>query len=151
MRSSTAQPLLKRWRRLMQGDSLIEVMVALWLIGFAALGAISLQLSVIRAQQSMIWRTSALSLAEAAAEALRSGYPAARVVTEWRLRAAQLLPSGDIRLLDPAPEIRLIVLSWRRPAQWLGGDYDTALSDSHACPFKVTGAMTQCLALAIAK
>ncbi|BBO59340.1 hypothetical protein [Mycoavidus sp. B2-EB] len=133
----------------MRGDSLLEVMLVLWLIGLAALGAISLQLWVVRVQQSMTWRTSALSLAEAAAEALRSGYPAARVAAEWRLRAAKFLPSGEMRLLDQTPEIRLIVLSWSRPAQWSGG-YDTALSDAKACPFSVTGAMTQCLTLAIA-
>jgi len=128
----------------------LEVLLALWLIGLAAFGAISIQLWAVRAQQATLWRVYALNLAEAAAEALRGGYPVARLTMEWRLRAARLLPYGEMQVIDHASEMRLIVLSWSRPTQWFG-NLDKELGDPYKCPTRMTGATTQCLVLAIAK
>lgn len=141
---------LKHWVRFMPGDSLLEVMLALWLIGLAALGTMRIQLWAVRSQQSILWRTYALNLADAAAEALRAGYPATRVATEWQTRAADLLPSGGIRIIDQAPETRLIVLHWQRPAQWLSY-FDPERSAADECPSNATEAIEQCVVLAVAK
>ncbi len=133
----------------MLGDSLLEVMLALWLIGLTALGTMRIQLWAVRSQQAILWRTYALNLADAAAEALRAGYPAARVATEWQTRAAQLLPSGGIRIIDQAPGTRLIVLHWQRPAQWLS-HFEPERSATDKCP-NATEAIEQCVVLAVAK
>ncbi len=133
----------------MLGDSLLEVMLALWLIGLAALGTMRIQLWTVRSQQAILWRTYALNLADAAAEALRAGYPATRVATEWQTRAAQLLPSGGIRIIEQAPETRLIVLHWQRPAQWLS-HFEPERSAADKCP-NATEAIEQCVVLAVAK
>ncbi len=134
----------------MLGDSLLEVMLALWLIGLAALGTMRIQLWAVRSQQSILWRTYALNLADAAAEALRAGYPATRVATEWQTRAAQLLPSGGMRIIDQALETRLIVVQWQRPTQWLR-HFDPERSAADECPSNATEVITQCVVLTVAK
>ncbi len=129
------------------GDTLLEIALALWLIGIAALGTIRLQLWAERAHRAALWRTHAAYLADTAAEALRSGSAIVRVMATGNARAAADLPDGGMRIVDQGPEIRLIVVHWNEIALWP----DAQPHDARDCPPLGSGGITQCLFVTIAK
>ncbi|CCD29020.1 conserved hypothetical protein [Candidatus Glomeribacter gigasporarum BEG34] len=129
------------------GDTLLEIALALWLIGIAALGAIRLQLWAERAHRAALWRIHAAYLADTAAEALRSGAATARVTAAGNARAAARLPGGGMRIVDQGPEIRLIVVHWNEIAPWP----EAQPGNAQDCPPSGTDGMTRCLFVTVAK
>lgn len=130
-----------------RGDTLLEVTLALWLIGIAALGSIRLQLWAERAQRAAFWRVQAAHLADTAAEALRSGSAIAYVSAAGNARAAADLPEGGIHIFDKGPEIRLIVVHWNESRQ----QSDAFQPRMEDCPQSGTRGITQCVFVTVAK
>jgi len=85
-----------------RGDSLIEVLIAMSLTAITALGIIGAQMWLARNERSLMARELATSIADSVAEAIRLNTDRDPVVTQWRTRAAALLPDGDIDVLDLA-------------------------------------------------
>ena len=62
-------------------------------------------------------RERATLIADSVAEAIRRDADRGPVVSQWRTRAASMLPQGDVAVLDQADGVRVAVVSWRRGRQ----------------------------------
>ncbi len=130
-----------------RGDSLLEVMLAIGLIGVAALSLVGLQLASLRIQQATLRYAQAVQLVDAAAEALRADYPVSRVQTEWQARASALLPGADIHIVDKGENVSLITLRWQEAKQ-----STRELNQANAdCPLSSSSEAIQCVSVAVAQ
>jgi len=104
-----------------EGDTLIEVMVALSLLATAVLGSVALQSWVTISQQSARWLDIAVSTAAMVAEALRAGESPN---TSLRLadNAVVGLPDGRTSLTSLGDEQWRIAVAWSEPRRWEGAD-----------------------------
>lgn len=134
-----------KWRY-QNGDSLLEVMLAIGLIGIAALSLVGLQLAALRIQQASLRYAQAVQLVDAAAEALRAGYSVDRVQSEWQERATTLLPKAGIQIVDQGENVQLITLHWQE-AKREPNDKSTATN----CPVSNASGQTQCVSIAVAQ
>jgi Tfp pilus assembly protein PilV len=131
----------------MYGSSLIEVLLAIWLVGAAALGTVGLQLWVARSQQSAQWQMQAVSLADAVAETLRGGASLGAAESAWRARIAKALPDGRVTALAKGPDIALVTVRWTEAHGWGGGP-----AHLHPdCPVAAGGRRARCVWLAVAQ
>ena len=129
-------------RKVGRGDSLIEVLIALSLTAVTALGIIGSQLWLARNERSLMARELATSIADSVAEGIRRDTDRDPVVTQWRTRAAALLPDGDVDVLDRGDGLHIAVVKWRAQAS----------SDGEAvCPEPSVGAKLACVAVAFAR
>jgi hypothetical protein len=132
----------------MRGDTLLEVIFAVWLFGVTAFGLTRLQFSALHLQQQARWRMHAINLATAAAEALQRGYPPDALLATLRAYAAVRLPAGGLRLVNQDAHTRLIVLHWNTPAQGAPLPPSPAV---HCVQPTDTGSVRQCVIIAIAQ
>jgi Tfp pilus assembly protein PilV len=77
-----------------------------------ALGALSVQTQALRLMRSALEYRHAAWIADAAAEALRSGMPRERVRREWERRARSALPNGRFDIERQAAEVDVLEVSW---------------------------------------
>ena len=125
-----------------RGDSLIEVLIAMSLTAITALGIIGAQMWLARNERSLMARELATSIADPVAEGIRLNTDRDPVVTQWRTRAAALLPDGDIDVLDRGDGLHIAVVKWRAQAS----------SGSEAvCPEPGVGANLACVSVAFAR
>jgi len=125
-----------------RGDSLIEVLIAMSLTAITALGIIGAQMWLARNERSLMARELATSIADSVAEGIRHDTDRDPVVTQWRMRAAALLPDGDVDVLDRGDGLRIAVVKWRAPAS----------SDVEAvCAELGVGAKLACVTVAFAR
>ena len=125
-----------------RGDSLIEVLIAMSLTAITALGIIGAQMWLARNERSLMARELATSIADSVAEGIRLNTDRDPVVTQWRMRAAALLPDGDVDVLDRGDGLRIAVVKWRAPAS----------SDVEAvCAEPGVGAKLACVTVAFAR
>jgi Tfp pilus assembly protein PilV len=103
-------------RRGCRGDSLIEVLIAMSLTAITALGIIGSQLWLARNERSLAASEVATSIADSVAEGIRHERDRNPVVTQWRARAAVLLPNGDVDVLDRGDGLLIAVVKWRAQA-----------------------------------
>ena len=96
--------------RAMRGASLIEVMVAVALLAVMMLAVAGSQISMMRAQRTMIWRERALCLADAQIERMRMA-PDAHIGVS--APATGLLPEGTITIGTGAGGVQLAIVGWR--------------------------------------
>ncbi len=136
--------LYLKWRY-QSGDSLLEVMLAIGLIGVAALSLVGLQLAALRIQQSSLRYAQAVQLVDAAAEALRAGFSVSHVQSEWQERAATLLPEARIKIVDQGENVQLITLYWHEAKR---ESYDNASAAN--CLSSNASGETQCVSIAVA-
>lgn len=94
------------------GSSLLEVLIALSLSAIIALSALSAQTQALRLMRSALEYRHAAWIADAAAEALRSGMTRERVRREWDRRARSVLPNGRFDIERQAAEIDVLEVSW---------------------------------------
>ncbi|MEM5438291.1 type IV pilus modification PilV family protein [Paraburkholderia diazotrophica] len=80
-----------------RGQTLIEVLIAVALTAVTVLGLIAVQLSIARDSRATSYREQAALIADAIAEAARapSASESAPALSEWKARAASILPKGD--------------------------------------------------------
>ncbi|KND59659.1 hypothetical protein BVER_00498 [Candidatus Burkholderia verschuerenii] len=121
--------------RIEKGDSLIEVMIALSLTAITALGLIAVQSALARGERMALERARAVLIADSLAEGIRDEANRAAIVSQWRTRAAAMLPSGSIDVTDRADGVHVATVTWR------------AADDGDACPEPHTA----CIALAFAR
>lgn len=131
----------------MHGSSLIEVLLAIWLLGSAALGAVGLQLWVARSQQSAQWHMQAVRFADAVAETLRGGASLGAAESAWDARVAGALPGGRVSALAKGHGVALVTVRWTEAPGWSGGPV-TAHPD---CPAATDGRLARCVWLAVAQ
>jgi len=129
-------------RKVGRGDSLIEVLIAVSLTAITALGIIGSQMWLARNERSLMARELATSIADSVAEGIRRDTDRDPVVTQWRTRAAALLPDGDVDVLDRGDGLRIAVVKWRAQAS----------SDGEAvCAEPGVGAKLACVTVAFAR
>ena len=129
-------------RRVGRGDSLIEVLIAMSLTASTALGIIGSQMWLARNERSLMARELATSIADSVAEGIRRDTDRDPVVTQWRTRAAALLPDGDVDVLDRGDGLHIAVVKWRVQAS----------SDGEAvCAEPSVGAKLACVTVAFAR
>ncbi|WP_233446461.1 prepilin-type N-terminal cleavage/methylation domain-containing protein [Paraburkholderia terrae] len=86
-----------------RGQSLLEVLVAVAVTAVTVLGLVAVQLSIARDARAMSYRAQAALVADAIAEAARAPNPNDAAISQWRTRAANVLPKGDAALVAAAP------------------------------------------------
>ena len=87
-------------------------------------------------------RELATSIADSVAEGIRRDTDRDPVVTQWRTRAAALLPDGDVDVLDRGDGLHIAVVKWRAQAS----------SDGEAvCAEPSVGAKLACVSVAFAR
>lgn len=129
-------------RKVGRGDSLIEVLIALSLTAVTALGIIGSQLWLARNERSLMARELATSIADSVAEGIRRNTDRDPIMTQWRTRAAALLPDGDIDVLDRGDGLQIAVVKWRAQAS----------NDGEAvCAEPGVGAKLACVTVAFAR
>jgi type IV pilus assembly protein PilV len=128
--------------RVNRGDSLIEVLVAMSLTAITALGIIGSQLWLARNERSLAARELATSIADSVAEGIRHNTDRDPVVTQWRTRAAALLPDGDVDVLDRGDGLHVAVVKWRAQA---------SSGDDALCAEPGVGVNLACVAVAFAR
>jgi type IV pilus assembly protein PilV len=74
---------------------LIEVLVAVAVTAVTVLGLIAVQLAIARDARAMSYRAQAALAADAVAEAARAPNANEAAISQWKTRAAGLLPKGD--------------------------------------------------------
>ncbi|CAB3786495.1 type IV pilus modification PilV family protein [Pararobbsia alpina] len=94
------------------GSSLLEVLIALSLSAVIALGALSAQTQALRLMRTALEYRHAAWLADAAAEALRSGMPREVVRREWDRRVRLALPNGRFDIERYAEEVDVLEVTW---------------------------------------
>jgi hypothetical protein len=129
-------------RRVVGGDSLIEVLIAVSLTAITALGIIGSQLWLARNERSLMARELATSIADSVAEGIRHDTDRHPVVAQWRTRAAALLPDGDVDVLDRGDGLHIAVVKWQAPVSG-GGEA--------SCAQPGVGAKLDCVAVAFAR
>ena len=129
-------------REVGRGDSLIEVLIALSLTAVTALGIIGSQLWLARNERSLMARELATSIADSVAEGIRRNTDRDPIVTQWRMRAAALLPDGDVDVLDRGDGLRIAVVKWRAQA---------SNADEAVCAEPGVGAKHACVTVAFAR
>ncbi|ALL64228.1 hypothetical protein K788_0004917 [Paraburkholderia caribensis MBA4] len=78
-----------------RGQSLLEVLAAVTVTAVTVLGLIAVQLSIARDARATSYREQAALVADAIAEAARAPNRNDAAISQWRTRAASLLPKGD--------------------------------------------------------
>ncbi|BAN24041.1 type IV pilus modification PilV family protein [Caballeronia insecticola] len=126
-------------RRLQRGDSLIEVMFALSLAAVTALGLVAVQSALARGERMALWRERAALVADSVAEGIRGEADRAAIVTQWRARAASMLPSGDVAVIDRTDGVRIVAVSWH------------AEDRADPCPEPQAPPLTSCISVAFAR
>jgi type IV pilus assembly protein PilV len=122
-----------------EGDSLIEVMIALSITAIAALGLVATQTWLARSERALLTSERATLIADSVAEAIQGDADRSPVISQWRTRAASMLPQGDVAVLDQADGVRVAVVSWH------------ADEKADACPEPQAKANSACVALAFAR
>ncbi|UXI66318.1 type IV pilus modification protein PilV [Tahibacter amnicola] len=145
MRAVQSSPRLTRRAA---GFSMIEVLVAIAVIGIGLLGLAALQIFSVKANQSANYRTQATALAYDLMDRMRANRPgvvagqyyaafsggtgrctgaapttgplAARDLHEWKCAVRDQLPSGDGRVQMPGGRI-IVSIRWA-DARWSAGD-----------------------------
>ena len=122
-----------------RGDSLLEVMIALSLTAITALGLIAAQTWLARSERALLARERAALVADSVAEAIRRDADRAPAVSQWRARAASMLPEGEVDVLDRADGVRVAVVSWH------------AADGADRCAEPQVRANSACIAVAFAR
>ncbi len=97
----------------MRGESLLEVVLALWLLGTAAWAAVHFHLKTTHFSHSLQWRAQAIHILEATAQAVESGQPIYSVQALANKHAAALLPAGGVSI-KVLPNATLQVVDFAR-------------------------------------
>ncbi len=96
-------------RSKIRGAALLEVVLAMGLLGMAALAAIAVQLLMARNERFTTLREQAWWLADARAEAAWTPGAAA---ADWGELAARLLPQGKIKTYSSGAGGQKVVVQW---------------------------------------
>jgi len=102
---------------LSRGDTLLEVLAALFVMAFAALGMAALQSWVSRSEQAARWLDAAVDAASTAAEIMRAGIGSSAAATLVQQSAA-VLPDGRIAVTPLDAGLARIDVSWTEPPRW---------------------------------
>lgn len=97
----------------MSGFSLLEVLLALFILSFCILGMVGLQTSAMRHTQDAYFRSVAtVQIANLAERSLIGDLIPANEITDWKQAAAALLPNGAGSYNDGLKTSKEIALSW---------------------------------------
>jgi Tfp pilus assembly protein PilV len=122
-----------------QGNSLIEVLIALSLTAVTALGIVAAQSAMARGQRMALERERAALIVDSVVEGIRRDADRASILAQWRARAAAMLPSGAIDVTDRADGVRVATVSWH------------AAADADPCPEPPALPHSACIAVAFAR
>jgi Tfp pilus assembly protein PilV len=122
-----------------QGNSLIEVLIALSLTAVTALGIVAAQSAMARGQRMALERERAALIVDSVVEGIRRDADRASILAQWRARAAAMLPSGAIDVTDRADGVRVATVSWH------------SAGDADPCPEPQALPHRACIAVAFAR
>ena len=95
-----------------RGQSLLEVLVAVAVTAVTVLGLVAVQLSIARDARAISYRAQAALVADAIAEAARAPNPNDAAISQWRARAANLLPKGDAGTSGGGADLSFARATW---------------------------------------
>jgi Tfp pilus assembly protein PilV len=101
-----------RYRYTVRGESLIEVMLAVVLTAVTALGLIATQVWMIRDARATAMREHAMLIADALVEAMQSASQSNAALSQWRTRAASLLPQGKTSVSGAGDRTSVARVTW---------------------------------------
>ncbi|CAB3766508.1 type IV pilus modification PilV family protein [Paraburkholderia humisilvae] len=99
-----------------RGESLIEVMLAVVLTAVTALGLIAAQMWMIRDARATATREHAALIADALVEAMQPAPQSSAALSQWRARAAALLPQGETSESDAGDRTSVVRVTWHATA-----------------------------------
>ncbi|WP_321789993.1 hypothetical protein [Paraburkholderia sp. J94] len=105
----SARDINRRVRVSARGAALLEVVIAMALMTMCGLGLLNAQLGLARHAMTSAARTRAAFVADALAEAARTGAPASDL---WKSRASTLLPDARITVTSAGGAASLATLTW---------------------------------------
>jgi Tfp pilus assembly protein PilV len=112
------------------------VMIALSLTAITALGLVAVQSALARGERAAFLRERAVWMADSLVESVRGGVDGDAAASQWRARAAALLPDGSAAIADRADGVRVAVVSWR------------ADDRAEPCPEPQARALSSCIVVA---
>lgn len=124
------------WPASQSGDTLLEVLTALFVLAFAALGTVALQGWVGRSEQAARWLDAAVDAATTAAETMRAGLgagPDTVAANALAQQTALALPDGHIVVTPLAGGLARIDVDWTEPPRWGGAASGAAGAADSAC------------------
>ncbi|MGH8780498.1 type IV pilus modification PilV family protein [Paraburkholderia sp.] len=142
----------RAFRRGVEGNALIEVMLAVSLMAGTALGLIAAQLWTAREARASATRVQAVLLADALTEAARSPGAIDAASARWRSLAATLLPQGDASVRDLGGGASVVQVLWtaqsKAPKAPMRGD---VVDMPESCGGIVAPAGMHCVVMAFAR
>jgi Tfp pilus assembly protein PilV len=127
---------VRSWRN-GRGTSLLEVLVAMMLMGMSALAVISAQLGFARAESAVAMRERAALIADSIAEAAHGSVSEAAALKQWNLQAESTLPNADASVREQGDSLALSMVRWaaRRPDSRTSacGDVSASVSTDTSC------------------
>jgi Tfp pilus assembly protein PilV len=136
------------------GQSLIEVLVAVAVTAVTVLGLIAVQLSIARDARSVSYREQAVLVADAIVEAARAPNPGDAAISQWKTRAASLLPKGVADVggaSGGAVSFARATWAWQDSMPRGGRDSGDVIDVPASCGDVDVPDGTQCVALAFAR
>lgn len=95
-----------------QGQTLIEVLVAVAITAVTVLGLIAVQLSIARDGRATSYREQAALVADAIAEVSRAPSASDAALGQWKTRAASILPKGDAAIAGAGASLSFARATW---------------------------------------
>ncbi|MFC0397555.1 type IV pilus modification PilV family protein [Paraburkholderia rhizosphaerae] len=105
-----------RYSCVQRGESLIEVMLAVVLTAITALGLIAAQMWMIRDARATATREHAALIADALVEAMQRAPQSNAALSQWRARAASMLPQGDTSVNGAGDSTSVVRVTWHSTA-----------------------------------
>lgn len=129
------------------GASLLEVLVAVSLLGVSLLGLAAVQVAALRDTDALAMREQAFWMAASVAEAMRVPELAAPVLARLRVSSPAALPGARISLADETSDVGAAIVHWARAP----GERERAQSpDAGPCLAAQAGEPVRCIALPFA-
>ena len=129
------------------GASLLEVLVAVSLLGVSLLGLAAVQLAALRDTDVLAMREQAFWTAASVAEAMRVPESAVPVLARLRVWGTAALPGARISLADETGDVGAAIVHWARSP----GESERAQSpDAEPCRAAPASEPVRCIALSFA-
>lgn len=129
------------------GASLLEVLVAVSLLGVSLLGLAGVQLAALRDTDALAVREQAFWMAASVAEAMRAPESAVPALARLRVSSTAVLPGARISLADETGDVGTAMVHWVRSP----GEFERAQSaDAEPCLAAPASGLVHCIALPFA-
>jgi Tfp pilus assembly protein PilV len=129
-----------------QGGTLLEALVALALMAVSALGVVSTQWWIARAENDSAMRERAAFIADSIVEAMRGSASEPAALSQWATYAADTLPNAEVSVRETGNALPSSIVRWTSARQ-----DPSASSGQGACHAAAGIAEPSCAAIAFVR